>query len=163
MALGTQRLWLADRSFHPRYSAADYTTKNKENKSQITNNSSRCVYGFTKQELSSAKRRVYNLYSVAVLEHIDESIQDDVIKECLRVGRMQAHVPGLARGGDPSHINIKTVDEWAKAFKKHAGGEAIVWTMPHIGNDECAFLFCVGRDNVSYPLESIMKRAGVTS
>ena len=58
-------------------------------------------------------------FSSSVLEHIDESILPDAMREMFRVSTMQAHYIGLDHGSDPSHINIKTVDEWLRVFNAY--------------------------------------------
>ena len=72
-------------------------------------------------DMSMFKDNEFDLVeSVALLEHIDRSIEDQVIKEMLRVGRRQAHIIGMDAGSDPSHLNIKTIEEWGLLFAKHA-------------------------------------------
>jgi ubiquinone/menaquinone biosynthesis C-methylase UbiE len=73
------------------------------------------------------KEQVFDLvFSASLLEHIDESMINDVIKEAYRVGEMQAHLIGLEKGTDPSHINIKTIEEWQALFMKHNNGKNAV-------------------------------------
>jgi SAM-dependent methyltransferase len=57
------------------------------------------------------------VFSASVFEHIDESIVDKAILEASRVGNMQVHMIGREIGHDPSHINIKTMNEWYEKFK----------------------------------------------
>ena len=78
----------------------------------------------TVADMSRYRDKQFDLVSsFALLEHIDESIEDQVIKEMLRVGKRQAHFMALDKGTDPSHINMKTAMEWGKVFARHVTGE----------------------------------------
>jgi len=68
--------------------------------------------------------------SHAFFEHIDESILPEVISECFRVGKRQAHTIGLEKGDDPSHINIKTMDEWLMVFAEAIKNKD--WLVAHL-------------------------------
>ncbi|MCK4817278.1 class I SAM-dependent methyltransferase [bacterium] len=90
------------------------------------------------------------VFSSALFEHIDESILDDVLKECFRVGVIQAHTLCLDKGTDPSHVNIKTPGEWLEAFEKHTKDLAFVIS------DELLLtgpiLMVIPEERLSYPL-----------
>lgn len=64
------------------------------------------------QNLPYADKSFDLVSSFALLEHIDESIVNKVLKEFARVGRNQAHTIGMEAGSDPSHINIKSTAQW---------------------------------------------------
>jgi len=69
------------------------------------------------QDMSCFKDKQFDLvYSAAFFEHIDESIFNDVFKECCRVGVIQVHLISQDKGTDPSHINIHSAEEWAWKF-----------------------------------------------
>lgn len=68
--------------------------------------------------------------SVALLEHIDVSQEDQTMKEILRVGQRQAHSIGLEAGSDPGHINIKTMPDWMELMSRHASGMVSIINCP---------------------------------
>lgn len=75
------------------------------------------------------------VYSNAFLEHIDNSILDDVFKEAARVSRRQVHFIGMDKGTDPSHINIKTGTEWFNYFEKMSVNRAVLQLADFISDD----------------------------
>jgi len=81
------------------------------------------------------------VFSLALFEHIDETILPQAIKECYRVGKRQAHFIGLEAGTDPSHINIKSIQEWAHTFAEHSRDTAVVMNNPLIGHDPMLLIF----------------------
>jgi len=66
------------------------------------------------------------VFSSALFEHIDDTILDDVLKECFRVGAIQAHTLCLDKGSDPSHITIKSAEEWLNVFEQYTQGLTFV-------------------------------------
>lgn len=59
------------------------------------------------------------VFSSALMEHIDDSILEDSVREMSRVGRTQVHMLSELDGGedeDPSHINKKLVKDWFPIF-----------------------------------------------
>ena len=97
------------------------------------------------------------VFSSALLEHIDESILEDVLKECFRVGVMQAHTLCLDKGTDPSHINMKSKQEWLEAFQGHTkdlvfvGADELLLTGP--------ILVVVSKERLTYPLRTYFQNA----
>lgn len=90
------------------------------------------------------------VFSSALFEHIDESILEDVLKECIRVGVMQAHTLCLDKGTDPSHINIKTPQEWLEAFEKHTNDLLFVISDEFLLTGPV--LIVLPEERLSYPL-----------
>ena len=90
------------------------------------------------------------VFSVALFEHIDESILERVINECLRVGKRQAHFIGLEFGTDPSHINIKTMAEWSNTFARYSKDLIAVVENPLVGGDP--MLLVLPYELVTYPM-----------
>jgi len=90
------------------------------------------------------------VFSSALFEHIDESILDDVLKECFRVGVAQAHCLCLDKGTDPSHINMKTPDEWLKVFEKYTKDLAFIVSDELMGTGP--LLIVLPEDQIPYPL-----------
>ena len=85
------------------------------------------------QDLSIFKDNTFDLVSsFALLEHIDESILDEVISEISRVGVKQAHFIAHEAGTDPSHINIKTANEWMDVLDRISGDFVFVIPNPLI-------------------------------
>jgi len=69
------------------------------------------------QDMSCFEDNQFDLvYSAALFEHIDQSIFNDVFKECCRVGIMQVHLISQSKGMDLSHINVKSAIEWVHEF-----------------------------------------------
>ena len=96
--------------------------------------------------------------SAALFEHIDESILDDVLKECFRVGKMQAHTIGLEYGSDPSHINIKSMDEWVDRFNgKIDNDKSLVGYMPDTIFQKAPILLAIHEDDLTYPMITLCK------
>ena len=89
------------------------------------------------------------LSSFALLEHIDESILSDVLDEMSRVSKKQAHFIAHKAGTDPSHINIKTPQEWIELLTKHTGKQALCIPNPLI---EQSPLFLV-MDELTEPIK----------
>jgi len=96
------------------------------------------------------------VFSSALLEHIDESILDDVLKECYRVGHMQAHTLCLDKGTDPSHINIKTAQEWLDAFQKYNHDLTFVVSDDFLLSGP--ILIVIPANKLSYPLREKLYR-----
>ena len=69
------------------------------------------------EDMSCFEDKQFDLvYSAALFEHIDSSIFEKVFEECCRIGDIQIHLISQDKGTDPSHINIKSAEEWAWDF-----------------------------------------------
>ena len=66
------------------------------------------------------------VFSAALLEHIPERILRQTIFECYRVGKMQAHLIADRAGGDPSHVTIKSGQEWLQILNEQAAGHFVM-------------------------------------
>ncbi len=96
------------------------------------------------------------LTSFALLEHIDESILADVLNEMSRVSKKQAHFIAHEAGTDPSHINIKSFQEWADLLNKHTEKMTLCIPNPLI---ECSPLFLVmPKDELTEPIKHSLKQ-----
>jgi len=96
------------------------------------------------------------VFSSALLEHIDESILDDVLNECFRVGRIQAHTLCLDKGTDPSHINMKTPEQWLKVFEKYT--DDLVFVAPDELLLTGPILVVIPEDRLTHPLREKLVR-----
>lgn len=113
----------------------------------------------TAENMRMFNDKEFNLVeSAAFFEHIDESIINKTIRECFRVGKMQAHTIGLDKGTDPSHINIKTLDEWMIYFEKNADSDKyLISCLPDPLFNNCPVLTVIHEDDLKYPLLIAMK------
>ena len=103
------------------------------------------------------KDREFDLvFSSALFEHIDESILDDVLKECFRVGMMQAHLLCLEQGTDPSHINMKTEQEWLNIVQEYT--DNLCFVVPDDLLLSGPLLIAVPEDNLTHPLREKLYR-----
>lgn len=57
------------------------------------------------------------VFSQAVFEHVSPELELLAIKECLRVGKVQAHYMCLEKGTDPSHINAIPIEDWIHKWR----------------------------------------------
>ena len=97
------------------------------------------------------------LSSFALLEHIDESILGDVLNEMSRISKKQAHFIAHEAGADPSHINIKSFQEWIEVLDKHSGESTLCVPNPLI---DCSPLFLImPRDEFTEPIKYALKNA----
>ena len=96
------------------------------------------------------------VFSSALFEHIDESILDDVLKECFRVGIMQAHTLCLDKGTDPSHINMKTEQEWLNVFQEYT--DNLCFVVPDDLLLSGPLLIVVPEDRLTHPLREQLVR-----
>ena len=92
------------------------------------------------------------VFSSAFFEHIDESILDDVLDECFRVGTMQAHTLCLQQGTDPSHINMKNEQEWLDRFEAHATDKDLLFIVPDDFTLNSPYLMAIPNDKVIHPV-----------
>lgn len=108
-------------------------------------------------DLSMFKDDEFDLVvSVALLEHIDESILYTVLSEMWRVGLRQSHLIGIGEGDDPSHINMKTRDAWVKIFSemnnKTSKYEIVFVTPTFVDPEDIGFLNASYLDLLPYPM-----------
>jgi len=96
------------------------------------------------------------VFSSAFFEHIDESILDDVLKECFRIGIRQAHTLCLEKGTDPSHINMKTAQGWLERFEKHT--KDFIFIAPDELLNSAPILLVVPENKITHPLKSRLIR-----
>ncbi len=97
--------------------------------------------------------------SFALLEHIDESILDEVIDEFFRVGKIQFHTIAKDKGTDPSHINIKTMPEWMERFAiKIRRKKYLVASLPDPVMEENPILIMVPEDMLTTPIWMAYKK-----
>jgi trans-aconitate methyltransferase len=109
-------------------------------------------------DMSMFKDKEFDLvFSAAFFEHVDESILDNVIKECFRVGKNQAHLidlPGKVDQGDididPSHINMKPINEWYKLFAEDT--DDLVMRIDDLLTSEWPIIAVLDSKNLHYPI-----------
>lgn len=98
--------------------------------------------------------------SAALMEHLDESILNSAMREMYRVGLRQAHLIGLEKGNDESHINLKTREEWKDRFNqanKDFGKYELVWLVPDfISNEGLCFINTTYVDLIPYPVQRLL-------
>lgn len=96
--------------------------------------------------------------SFALLEHIDESILRDTLKEFRRVGTAQAHTIASEKGTDPSHINIKESKEWLQYLCDSLGETKpyLVAGLPDPLKKESPVFVCIPYEMISKPLADWM-------
>jgi FkbM family methyltransferase len=126
------------------------------------NHQSGCeIYHGSVADMSMFENKQFDLVqSAAFFEHIDESIVGDCIRECFRVGRMQAHTIGLHEGTDPSHINVKTMDEWVEYFNHYADNDHyLLGYLPDPLLHRAPILIAVHEDDLTYPLALSFKQS----
>ena len=96
--------------------------------------------------------------SFALFEHIDESIIHRVLCEAVRVGRRQIHNIGLDKGSDPSHINIKTPEEWMQYFGKAMDKDrALIASLPDPFFELSPILVGLYEEDIPHPLLDAFK------
>lgn len=94
------------------------------------------------------------VFSSSFWEHIDESILAKALSEAHRVGKMQAHLIGLEYGEDPSHVNIKTMDEWIDLFwKLSPDNDHAVFEAADILLDVCPLLIMAHVNDLTEPIK----------
>jgi ubiquinone/menaquinone biosynthesis C-methylase UbiE len=92
------------------------------------------------------------LSSFALLEHIDESILGDVLSEMSRVSKKQAHFIAHEAGKDPSHINIKSPQEWIDVFNKHTDSQVQTFCIPNPLIDQSPLYLIMPQDELTEPI-----------
>lgn len=97
-------------------------------------------------------------FSSSVLEHIDETILPDVMHEMYRVSTMQAHYIGLDHGSDPSHINIKTVNEWLDVFNEYAPDDYLCAAINNPLEDEGPLFIVMPQSHIHHRLKEALLR-----
>lgn len=106
-------------------------------------------------DMSMFKDKEFDLVcSVALLEHIDESILPRTIKEIVRVGHRQAHFVAHEKGDDPGHINIKTAEEWSIAITEHGGNSTLI--LPNVLDVRSPLYLSMPKDIMTHPVRGIM-------
>jgi len=91
--------------------------------------------------------------SLALLEHIDESIIDKVLSEVVRVGKRQVHNIGMDKGTDPSHINIKSPDTWLQYFKRNMDADnALLSYLPDPLFNTTPIIIGLYKEEITHPL-----------
>lgn len=121
------------------------------------------IYQGSVQDMHMFKDKQFDLVqSAAFFEHIDESIIERSIRECFRVGKMQAHTIGLHKGTDPSHINVKSLYEWQRYFEYCADEEKyLIGVLPDPLFEEVPILVCIHENDLTYPVIEAYKKAEI--
>jgi ubiquinone/menaquinone biosynthesis C-methylase UbiE len=116
------------------------------------------------EDMSMFKDKEFDLvFSSAFFEHVDESILEQSIKECHRIGKKQAHLidlPGKVHpegvDTDPSHITMIPMSEWLNLFMKHT--DQMVMKIDDLIAGEYPIVAVLDNNDMHYPLISCIRR-----
>jgi 2-polyprenyl-3-methyl-5-hydroxy-6-metoxy-1,4-benzoquinol methylase len=112
-------------------------------------------------DLSMFHDKAFDLvFSSAFFEHVDESILPQVMSECARVGIKQAHLISSEMGADISHINLKSMEQWAYLFAQ-ATNELCTLIPDTLLNEYPILVTYPERTDVPYPVAKFLLDQGL--